>query len=94
MSQKHPLQTVLEILEYNCFKYSGRGMIGKECLAIKVDTTTIGKFFGDFLGGISSGKDLLDTKILSQIQEAFSSMRQDTLMDSIVIYFTKVQFTK
>ena len=91
--EKHPLQTVLEILEFDCFNYSGRGMYGRSCLAIKTEDS-LGEFFAQFLGAcVSCGEDsAIDEEALAQMQEAFQEMRQDNLGSKLLIYFPKVQF--
>ena len=102
-SEKHPLQAILEITKFDCFKYSGRGMMGKECLAVKC-TGSPGEFFANFLGFIVPNEDCefsvaayvvgFNFDVVARLQEAFRSMRQDSLGYHSVVYFPTVQFVE
>lgn len=82
---KHKLQ---EILERNGVEgvqsYSGRGMYGKTCLGVSVDS--LGAFFATVLKCVR-GED--DTQA---IQKAFAGMATDSMGRGVVVYFPSVHF--
>ena len=92
-SEKHPLQIVLQNLEYDCFKYSGRGMMNSECLAITT-LESIGEFFSSFLGvlDLPQNENFYSSGAFEKIQDSFRSMKLDSLGHKKVIYFPTVEF--
>lgn len=86
MKKMHPLQTIIEDSLFTASSYSGRGMYGKKCLAIRIDRDQgVGSLFANVLE-CCSPNDIV------KIADAFRNMKEDSLgMDSIV-YFPGIEY--
>jgi len=81
-------QELLRSAELSPMSYSGRGMMGKRCLAVV--TKSQGKLFSSVLTAIvDQGLSPAD---INDYAEAFESMRSDSMGHDIVFYFPTVEF--
>ncbi len=97
---------LIEQAEYNTFAYCGRGMYGKNCLAICTDSSkTVGDFFADVLQQIQSILELseystnseseqLDKvfELMTWLGKAMRSHKTDHLGMNFVVYFRDIPF--
>lgn len=67
--------------------YSGRGMYGQKCLGVVIDNA-FGKFFADLFGEAK----YLDKNKFEVIQEAFNSMKTDSMGLGTIVYFENVEY--
>ncbi len=80
----HPLQKLLEELDYDCKSYSGRGMYGKYCLGVEVTNTN--NMISSVIRNIIFDKE--------EIADAFESMKTDSMgKENTIVYFTNVEYT-
>lgn len=105
---KHILQFLLEDYGLTVRSYSGRGMSGRECLAVEAGDRDllriifdIGYDLGHEAGEVEAhpnrsdcGPDSLDdlSKKHQDLKVALRSVQQDTLGLGVVTYFPKVEF--
>ena len=96
---KSNLQEFLEAANYECREYSGRGMFGKKCLAIRL--VNMGIFIHDIVRQATT--DAFDTtddalrnsdKRLRDIANALGTMQLDNLGHDQIAYFPSVQFVR
>lgn len=88
MSNKSQLQTMLEDLDFGDVRsYSGRGMYGKECVAIT--GCDLGTLLGFLVGSASDGVDVDYNTI-----RALESIKQDSLGMGSVFYFPLVEYVE
>lgn len=86
--RKSQLQTMLEDLDFGTVRsYSGRGMYGKECLAIT--GCDLGTLMGFLVGSASDGVDV-DFVTVRQLE----SIKQDSLGMDTVYYFPGVEYVE
>ena len=84
------LQTILETIseecpdDFNVRSYSGRGMYGKNCLAVDL-TDSISHLFASIIY-------YTDDDNREELAEAFENMRQDSMGRGIVVYFPDVEY--
>lgn len=83
----HPLQAVLTDLGYEPRAYSGRGMGGKECLAVDLDGSA-----ATLWAGLYEGAPLLRESQNEVIAKAIRNSREDSMGRGIVVYFPGVPF--
>jgi len=74
-------QELLQDAGYEPMPYSGRGMYGKYCIAVR--TGDIGHLFADVLSATKDNKSIQ----LDEVSDAFRSMRTDSLGLDTVVYF-------
>ncbi len=84
---KNVVQFLIDSLTGNCIVYSGRGMMGKQCLGVVYDSTR--EFIEDIISFGESG-DLSEVEGLSK---ALSNYQQDNLGYRTVIYFPRLDLT-
>lgn len=94
---KHPLQIALEDIGLNCgveFKirsYSGRGMYGKECLAIDGDDINLMQL-GFIMGQqVAEERQYLHTKVFVD-ESDMSGMRSDSMGLGMVYYWPHIAY--
>ncbi len=86
------LQETLETAGHDCRSYSGRGMLGKRCLAVTLnDTNDLGSMFASVLE-LSQDGVLGDEAAVSLITKAFNGMQTDSMGQGIIVYFPSVAF--
>ena len=78
------LQEILDATGNEVLSYSGRGMLGRECLAVECDN--LPRLFANLLG------DLDDEDERASVAEAFRMARIDEIGRGIVVYFPRVEF--
>lgn len=105
---KHILQSLLEDYGLSVRSYSGRGMSGRECLAVEAGDREllkavfdIGYDLGHEAGEVEAhpnrsdcGPDPLDdlSKKQQDLKVALRDMRQDSMGLGVVTYFPRVEF--
>lgn len=80
------MRTIKEIIEANGYvtrSYSGRGMCGKECLAVSIDTSEL-EFFSDLL-------DDTPARDVETIAEAMRNACTDSLGRGTILYFPNIE---
>lgn len=86
---KHPLQKVLEDLGYEVSSYSGRGMYGKTCLGINVDSSDIlgklGKIMADLV------RDTPE-EFREGVAAGLRRVKTDSMGKGMIVYFPDVEF--
>ena len=85
---KHPLQQAIEDAGFECREYSGRGMYGKQCLAVDIDR---GSSIGDMVAGILESRDG-DEDDTAEIADGFRSLQSDAMGLGIIYYFPVVPY--
>lgn len=90
MTKKHPLQVMIESSDGDLRpqSYSGRGMYGKQCLAVV--GVHAGAVFSDLIGTALYGEFSTDEK--DAIVMALCDVRQDSLGHDTVVYFPRVEY--
>lgn len=83
----HALQVFLANTEYTVSYYSGRGMFGKQCLAV-TDVSNLGTFIADVYAAAT------DCKYCDDVFNALRQMKTDSLGMGMVVYFPNVTFEK
>lgn len=84
-------QDMVEEVGYETRSYSGRGMFGQQCLAIICDNT--GKLFSDLIDFVECNFNSEErSDMYSDISQAFSHMKEDTLGRGTVVYFPQIKF--
>lgn len=81
-----PVKTIKDIIEaagYTTRAYSGRGMYGKECLAVSLDISTQA-FYADLL-------ESTDRSHTKTITNAMRDGRTDSLGRGIILYFPNIE---
>ena len=82
---KSELQCAIEDAGYECRSYSGRGMMGKECLAVRI-TGTVGFLVADLIG-------IAYTFDNEKVADEIRCMRSDSLgKDDIIVFFPDVAY--
>lgn len=84
---KSVLQTVLEAADYEVRGYSGRGMCGKECLAV-VTGQTPGELFAGVLRGLAETAEDIEG-----LADSVERMRSDSMGHDAVYYFPGTEYT-
>jgi hypothetical protein len=87
--EKHPLQSLLEISNANIRSYSGRGMLGKQCLGVTIRKGGLGTFIGDVLREAAA----LDSDTREEIAKGFKGMATDAMGQDEIVYFQSVPYT-
>lgn len=88
---EHTMQSVLEETAKNSpddivvSSYSGRGMCGRQCLAVSF-SGSLGQLFAKILYVLDGKKDF------GFVAETFENMRQDSLGRGIVVYFPDEEY--
>lgn len=77
---------LLERLGYNWRKYSGRGMMGVECVGVTLEEETTLKFTANVVVGASDD----EREYLSDI---FGRAKTDSMGYNTIIYFPTMKFT-
>lgn len=102
---KHPIQIVCEALEIDTRSYSGRGMYGKECLAVTTGLT-VSHLFADIVDAIIGedalksadfsidGEDPEREEVLHDVTKAFRRVSQDNMGTGYVYYFQGIDFVE
>jgi hypothetical protein len=85
---KSMLQACLELTDYTPFAYSGRGMMGRSCLAVDVKLDGLGKF----LGQLFEAGAQFDSDALSQLGSEIESLKTDSLGKGMVVYFSEIDY--
>ena len=91
-------QELTELLEnrgMEVYKYSGRGMVGRQCPAVTIsrDTNILGvvaNIMADFAQEYDTGED---TKIYD-LADVFASAKTDSMGLDIVLYFSQLHYDK
>ena len=88
------LQTLLEECGYEISNYSGRGMYGRQCLAIDVDNNNVMhvavEAFSLFLEHGDTAEDDFQLS-RDELCDAFRNSRWDQMGRGMVVYFPDVQ---
>lgn len=84
----HILQSILTNLSYETRAYSGRGMGGKECLAVDLDDLTATGLWAD----LYEGAHLLRLDDIEDVAHNIRKSQQDSMGRGIVVYFPGVPF--
>jgi hypothetical protein len=79
----HDIQLAGEAKGYVARSYSGRGMMGRECLAFT--PTSMGEFLGDIVSYVYEGN-------VKTISEALRCIRVDNLGRDLVVYFPGIEY--
>ncbi|MGH9921075.1 MAG: hypothetical protein ACRD6W_19675, partial [Nitrososphaerales archaeon] len=86
---KHPLQSVLEGVGYECRSYSGRGMYGAKCLGVEIDRdTSLGYLVGDLIDALEGDDDL------REVADGFRQLRSDDMGLGTIFYFPGVPYVE
>lgn len=88
MNDKSSIQYLIESLGFTTFAYSGRGMYGRQCLAVNLDgDQNLMSLFADLIEDLPncSAAEMEDT--CSTISEALRSAKTDSLGHGMVVYF-------
>ncbi len=92
MNKKSYLQSVMEMAELNPYAYSGRGMFGRYCVGVNVDS------LGSFLRGITTAAfefSVEDENFdYDDFADELGNIRQDSMGTGVVLYFPDVDFVK
>ena len=84
-------QQLLEDNDFHTRPYSGRGMLGKECLAVVVEDPIKGTWdIATMLADFNARAEELDQEPVPEPRE----IRYDNLGLSFVIYWTRVPFER
>lgn len=90
MTVKSTLLDLVERSHHNTpYAYSGRGMFGKKCLAVDIDTTPV-RFFADLLEVLVDGGDEGDQT--ESLIEAMRGAQTDSMGLDTVVYFPSVHY--
>ncbi len=87
---KSELQEIFENADMPVRSYSGRGMFGKECLGVEVSSTR--EVFIAVLVAIGENYPSAEGNDTTDLQEAFESMKTDSLGNDMIVYFERVPF--
>lgn len=90
---KTRIQELLEEAGYECRSYSGRGMMGKECVAVCTDKDLM-NVFGDILNAITNSEyDAVDNAL--EAEDAIRIAQTDQFGKlGIVLYFPGIEYVK
>ena len=84
MKSTKTLKDIIEAAGYKTRSYSGRGMYGKECLAVSLRDVSESEFYADLVEK-TNGSDAL------RVAKALRNMRTDSLGRGIVLYFPSIE---
>lgn len=84
-------------MDFECRSYSGRGMYGKSCLGITVESGQLGDIMACIVDACTElGRDADDDHAypadVEKICEALRHMSQDSLGLGMIIYFPRVPY--
>jgi hypothetical protein len=85
-------QQLVDILRragHEPYAYSGRGMYGKECIAVDIAGRVL-----DFAADVFDAIDDADGEGISPVSKAFRSACTDSMGTSTVVYFPKFATTE
>lgn len=92
--EKNRIQELLENAGYECRDYSGRGMNGKECLAVCTDKNVM-NMFADILDVIQDSEASEVKDLCADASYAFRMARTDQMGRlGIVLYFPGTEYVK
>ncbi len=91
MAKKSNFQVALEDFEYKVFNYSGRGMYGKQCLAVNLAGNEVMFLCADMLEYVVDNPEVVEFGAL-EFSDAIRSMKTDNLGMGSVIYFPEIEF--
>lgn len=77
-----------------CRSYSGRGMYGSKCLGVVVDSDQIGSLFAELVRGTPEEDEEDWHNRRECLTNEIESMRMDNMGLSVIIYFTRAQYTE
>lgn len=93
-----PLQQLVEYEFQDNFRkgsirsYSGRGMYGRSCLGVVIDSFDIGKLIAHIIRNMDfAGDDTFDRR---EIADSFEEMCWDSMGYQTVVYFKNVRYTE
>jgi hypothetical protein len=90
MTDTHIIQTLLE-QDFDLRSYSGRGMYGKQCLA--VTGATLGEVVAVLVSqAIEKAEDILNKGLVYDVEKAAGEIKTDSLGMGIVVYFPSVPY--
>lgn len=93
------LKSLIESADYTCRAYSGRGMFGKECLAVDLGEKKVGEFIADVfraafqLGGDAGGWEPAEEAV-GILDEHIRTFKTDSMGRGQVIYFPESEWTE
>lgn len=82
MIKHETLKEIIEAAGYDTRSYSGRGMFGRECLAVSIDVSE-SEFFSDLI-------DVTDSSNIRIVSDAMRNVRTDSLGRGTILYFPSV----
>jgi hypothetical protein len=93
---KHPLQVMIEEAGYKCRSYSGRGMFGKACLGVDLDSAhqlggLVSGLMAACLMGDPEGGDEYDA--MNRASDAVRHMSWDSMGRGTIYYWPGVPYT-
>lgn len=86
----HPLQTLLIEAGLEPRSYSGRGMMGRECLSVDVDRGGLGTLIAGIVRGLQS--DAVADVDPEEVADALENLSTDSMGLGQVVYFPGVPF--
>lgn len=93
MDTFHVMRDLIEGAGYECRAYSGRGMYGKQCLGVDIDTNTnVFEFIADLIDAANCASEHDDH--LSVVLEALRGSRTDSMGLGQIIYWPSVEWFK
>ena len=81
---KSTLQRMIEKAGFQCRSYSGRGMFGKTCLAVEVDS--LGVFFAELVLALDG------SKAHTEVFDGLTTMQTDSMGMGRVLYFSNLPY--
>ena len=88
MNDKPSIQYLIESLGFTAIAYSGKGMRGRQCLAVSLDgSQTLMSLFADLIEDLPNCSAAKMEDTCSTISEALRSAKTDSLGLGVVIYF-------
>lgn len=78
------LKDIIESAGYQTRTYSGRGMYGKECLAVSLHDVSEQEFYADLI-------EKTDGSDAKQVSSALRNARMDNLGRGTILYFPSIQ---
>lgn len=102
-NKAHPLQVMLSDVGFGRYEprsYSGKGMYGKTCLAVVLDSEiSFGSFIADILDAYrtiveDSINDSAAYSALNDIEHAMRGLRSDGMGRGVVYYWPSIPFVE
>lgn len=96
MSQISLLQEILTIFAQDhptaeLRSYSGRGMNGKQCLAVVIRSWDLGLLVGELIAYAVAEAEHVDPRRLNELYKQVKSLQADSMGHGMVVYFPSVE---